>query len=256
MLLLLAGASVAAATEESLPLPVAVPLEMPAAVPGTPPGTAVIWKVQRGETLYGIARRYGISLADLLALNPAMDARQPLMVGRALVVPASGAVQAALPGPVPPPPAPLETGGPSLAPVADPDVRAELNVRWVLPVSGARLTSEFSPQHPGLDLAAPSGTPVLAAAAGVVTESRLDTRTGWGWTVVVDHGNGWRTRYSHNSENIAQVGDQVEAGQWIARVGSTGNSTGPHLDYRVLVAGTPVNPLELPHVPPEQFAAR
>lgn len=253
MLLLLAGANVAAASEESRPFPVAVPLVAPAAVPGTPPGKAALWQVQRGETLYGIARRYGISLAELLALNPAIDAGQPLMVGRALVVPASGAVQAALPGPVPPLPAPPETGGPS---VADPGVRAELNVTWVLPVSSARLTSEFSPQHPGLDLAAPTGTPILAAAAGVVTESRLDTRTGWGWTVVVDHGNGLRTRYSHNSENIAQVGDQVEAGQVIARVGSTGNSTGSHLDYRVLVAGTPVNPLELPHVPPGQFAAR
>ncbi|MBI0445512.1 peptidoglycan DD-metalloendopeptidase family protein [Deinococcus sp. DB0503] len=250
MLLLLAGASVAVATEESLPFPVAVPLAAPA-LPGGSSGTPAVWNVQPGETLYGIARRYGISLAELLALNPAVDARRPLMVGRALVVPT------AVPGPVPPPAAPIPMATGISSPVAAPMAsRAALSGPWVLPVSGARLTSTFSPQHLGLDLAASAGTPVLAAAAGVVTESRLDTRTGWGWTVVVDHGNGLRTRYSHNSENIAQVGDQVEAGQVIARVGSTGNSTGSHLDYRVLVAGTPVNPLELPHVPPGQFAAR
>ncbi|MEW6421263.1 MAG: M23 family metallopeptidase, partial [Deinococcota bacterium] len=80
-------------------------------------------------------------------------------------------------------------------------------------------------------------------------ESRFDARSGWGWTVLLEHEGGWRTRYSHNSANVAQVGEQVRGGQLIARVGSTGRSTGPHVDYRVYVAGVAVDPLALPPGP-------
>jgi murein DD-endopeptidase MepM/ murein hydrolase activator NlpD len=69
--------------------------------------------------------------------------------------------------------------------------------------------------------------------------------TRWSWTIVLDHGDGAQSRYSHNSANLVRVGDVVAGGQATARVGSTGHATGPHLDDRVTIAGRPVNPSSL-----------
>ncbi len=251
MLFLLAGASAAAATEPSMPSPT------PPSSLSLPPGgqTTGLWNVQAGDTLYGIARRHGLSLAALLALNPAVNSTQPLMVGRSLIVPAlPAAVTAPLSAPAALPLPPQTAGATSTSEPGG--IAGVQSLAWVLPVTGVRLTSVFSAQHLGLDLAAPTGTAVVAAAAGVVTESRLDTLTGWGWTIVIDHGNGIRSRYSHNNENLVQAGEGVEAGQVIAQVGSTGNSTGPHLDYRIYVANTPVDPLQVHNLPPTYLAVR
>jgi len=107
------------------------------------------------------------------------------------------------------------------------------------------MTTPYREGHLSIDLAAPTGTPIRAARAGMVTQSYFDNQSGWGLTILVDHGDGMQTRYSHNSANLVRGGQRVEAGQVIARVGSTGNSTGPHLDYRVTMGGQPINPLSL-----------
>ena len=190
----------------------------------TLPGTVNVWTVRRGDTLFTIAQRQGTTLAVLLAANRGLDPQAALQVGQKLALPSrrSAARQP-----------------------ATPTVRAvSIRVTAVLPVQG-RVTTPFLASHPSLDLAAPTGTPIRAARPGVVTQSYFDARSGWGWTILVDHGDGMTTRYSHNSTNLARVGTRVAAGQVIARVGSTGNSTGPHLDYRVTVQGMPVNPLSL-----------
>lgn len=95
--------------------------------------------------------------------------------------------------------------------------------------------------HLGLDFDAPMGSSVNAVADGVVTWS--GQRSGYGNVVEIDHGNGYMTRYAHNSLNVAEVGTRVHAGQTIARVGSTGRSTGPHCHFEVWLNGRPVNPL-------------
>lgn len=95
--------------------------------------------------------------------------------------------------------------------------------------------------HHGLDLSAPSGTPVGVAAAGTVARSGYDSL--FGNVVVVDHGYGYRTLYGHLSARLVSEGDLVSAGDPVGRVGSTGRSTGPHLHYEVRVHGLPVNPL-------------
>ena len=94
--------------------------------------------------------------------------------------------------------------------------------------------------HDGVDIAAPTGTPVKTAAAGTVIFS--GNVAGYGNMVEVDHGDGVVTRYGHNSVNLVAAGDEVQAGQSIALVGSTGRSTGSHLHFEVRKGGKPVDP--------------
>jgi murein DD-endopeptidase MepM/ murein hydrolase activator NlpD len=94
--------------------------------------------------------------------------------------------------------------------------------------------------HLGLDFDAEIGSDIHAVAAGVV--SFVGDKAGYGRVVEIDHGNGYMTRYAHNSANLVQVGDRVKFGQVIARVGSTGRSTGPHCHLEVWLNGKPVNP--------------
>lgn len=121
------------------------------------------------------------------------------------------------------------------------------------PLSGLfRIGSPFGPRrhpiygtarlHAGADFAAPSGTPVIAAAAGVVVVAGV--RGGYGNAVVIDHGHGIATLYAHQSVLVTRVGDTVAAGQIVGLVGSTGASTGPHLHFEVRLYGTPVDPID------------
>ena len=95
--------------------------------------------------------------------------------------------------------------------------------------------------HLGLDFDAPAGTSILAVADGVVTF--VGQRSGYGNVVEIDHGNGYMTRYAHNSKNVVTVGQRVHAGQVIARVGASGRATGPHCHFEVWLHGRAVNPL-------------
>jgi murein DD-endopeptidase MepM/ murein hydrolase activator NlpD len=95
--------------------------------------------------------------------------------------------------------------------------------------------------HRGVDFDAPMGSPVMAVADGVVTFAGV--RSGYGNVIEIDHGNGYMTRYAHNSALVAQVGTRVHAGDTIAKVGSTGHSTGPHCHFEVWHDGRAVNPM-------------
>lgn len=94
--------------------------------------------------------------------------------------------------------------------------------------------------HLGIDFDANTGDPVLSAAGGVV--SFAGVKSGYGNVVEVDHGNGYSTLYGHNSRLIVRAGDIVRGGQQLAKAGSTGRSTGPHVHFEVHVNGRPVNP--------------
>lgn len=95
--------------------------------------------------------------------------------------------------------------------------------------------------HEGIDVTAPTGTPIVAPASGRVSYASMDM--GYGLTVEIDHGNGIRTRFAHCSRLAVRVGQMVTRGQLIAAVGSTGLSTAPHLHYEIHVNGRPVDPL-------------
>jgi murein DD-endopeptidase MepM/ murein hydrolase activator NlpD len=95
--------------------------------------------------------------------------------------------------------------------------------------------------HEGIDISAPRGTPILAAAKGRVTFA--GRRAGYGLLVEIDHGYGYSTLYGHASQVMVRVGQDVQRGDVIAQVGNTGLATSPHLHYEVRVGGRPVNPM-------------
>jgi murein DD-endopeptidase MepM/ murein hydrolase activator NlpD len=118
--------------------------------------------------------------------------------------------------------------------------------------SSYRVTSPFGPRicpfhgrelHPGIDIGAPSGSPIVAAGAGRVTYA--GGRGSYGNVVMIDHGNGVVTLYAHQRTGGIKVGvgQSVDKGQRIGTVGSTGNSTGPHLHWEVRVNGAAKNPM-------------
>jgi murein DD-endopeptidase MepM/ murein hydrolase activator NlpD len=96
--------------------------------------------------------------------------------------------------------------------------------------------------HTGIDFAGKHGADILAVADGVVTWS--GDRYGYGIMVEINHGNGYSTRYAHNSENLVAVGDEVKKGQVVALMGETGRATGPNLHFEVLQNGHRVNPVK------------
>lgn len=124
---------------------------------------------------------------------------------------------------------------------------------WPCP-SSYRITSHFSPSrldpvtgsyysaHKGTDIGAPTGTPVIAAASGLVTAAGFSASMGN--YIVISHGDGITTRYYHNSSLAVSAGQAVKGGQTISYVGSTGWSTGPHLHFEVRINDSPVDPMQ------------
>ena len=115
---------------------------------------------------------------------------------------------------------------------------------FIWPVNGAVVSGfgmRWGRLHEGIDIAATTGTPIWAAAAGTVIHAGW--LGGYGNLVVVDHGNGLATAYAHASAILVSLGQQVSQGETVALVGSTGNSSGPHLHFEVRVNGVAVDPL-------------
>lgn len=120
-----------------------------------------------------------------------------------------------------------------------------------MPLEDARMSSNFGMRthpvlggrrnHQGIDLAAPTGTPVYATADGIV--SRADWFSSYGLFISIEHGGEMQTRYAHLSRLAVAEGERVKKGEIIGYVGSTGRSTGPHLHYEVRIAGAAVNPV-------------
>ena len=137
------------------------------------------------------------------------------------------------------------TGSVNTALTTSSDV-ADLGISLIRPISGT-ITSRFgarssirSSAHTGLDIATASGTPIAAAASGTVTFSGY--KGSYGNLLVISHGNGVQTYYGHCSSLYVTAGESVSQGQTIAAVGSTGNSTGPHLHLEIRVDGVAYNP--------------
>ena len=232
-----------------------VPFPLAAAGHDEPEIAGVLHVVKRGETLYRIARAYGIDAADLMETNGISDPRA-LTVGTELFVPGAERVlevpgaptgSAAEPAGAAPgagsraggaadgasPPAPV----PSAAEVPRP-----ASLAWPLRgVLYGRYGVRQGHRHDGIDISAPEGTPVGAAARGKVIY--VGEQSGYGNLVILRHDDGLVTLYAHASKILVDEGDTVERGRIIARVGQTGRTTGPHLHFEVRVGTRPRNPL-------------
>jgi murein DD-endopeptidase MepM/ murein hydrolase activator NlpD len=191
--------------------------------------------VEPGQTLWRIARVYGIPLEELARANGIVDPAT-LDIGQELFVP--GATERLH---VPPYPAPLAGVD---APGGTPATREAL-FDW--PVPGGRVLSSFGAprggrRHSGVDIGAPPGSPVRAVDAGRVVYSG-STLSGYGKTIIIDHGGDVQSLYAHGSELLVREGSWVERGQPIARIGRSGNASTDHCHFEVRQGDIAVDPL-------------
>jgi murein DD-endopeptidase MepM/ murein hydrolase activator NlpD len=257
------GAALAALVLAACPAPRAalrpppVPLEA-AAHHDEPALAGVVHVVRRGETVWRIARAYGIDPGDLMETNGIADPRN-VEVGAELFVPGAAHPVEVPPAPgAEPAPAAPSTSTPTSTPARTPTpAPAPTPTRAASPAASGRPSSALAwplkgvlygrygvrdgRRHDGIDIAAPEGTPVLAAEAGTVIYA--GEQAGYGAIAILRHEGGLVTLYAHNARLLVREGDRVRRGEPIARVGQTGKTTGPHLHFEVREGTRPRNPL-------------
>jgi murein DD-endopeptidase MepM/ murein hydrolase activator NlpD len=194
----------------------------------------VVHEIKAGDTLSKLADRYNVPAEDIRAYNDIRDPKK-LRVGQRVVIPAVGPLKSSTALPLPEA-RPIETERAQLKMVSIAGVRSYIG-DLEYPVQSARYSSRFgwrwSKFHEGLDLAAPEGTDVLAAHDGEVVFVS-ESWSGYG-KVIVLKGDRFMTVYGHNSRNKVSKGDRVERGAVIAKVGQTGDASGPHLHFETRV---------------------
>ncbi len=202
-----------------------------------------VYAAQPGDNFVLLSARLGYDADFLAALNN-LSAGYCCRGGELLRLPAEAWVDLeAGPGS-------RAEGGPLLAARSSPrQARGTAGSRiWQRPLLEAGVvTSAFGasrsggPGHHGIDIAVPADSPILAVHGGTVLEAGWKNEV-YGNAVLLDHGNGWQTLYAHCNSVLVQAGQRVEQGQRIALVGSTGNSTGPHLHLELHKDGVCLNP--------------
>lgn len=258
-----------------LPQPVARPIPPVATAPLAPPTGNVdrrqepgVYRARSGETVYSVARRYGV---DAYALITANDLAPPfdLYEGQRLVIPGV-ARPAVVAGPVSPETRPERpatrpaTASPGEAvtaalprqgpPLPEPP---QGSGGFIWPVEG-NVISDFGAKgggryNDGINIAAENGAPVRAAESGVVAYAGNEVR-GFGNMLLLKHTNGWVTAYAHNQELLVKRGERVQRGQVIARVGQSGSVDRPQLHFEIRKGKRAVDPLQ--ELPRPSAAAR
>lgn len=202
----------------------------PGAVARNYPAQAAVTHVIRpGETLAAIAYRYGVTVHALAVANGISNPSR-IVAGRVLSIPSATAGSNSVA---------YASAGPGLCAGVEPERTG--TGYFARPVRGYFLTQRFHDGHSGIDLALDEGEPVYAADGGTVVYAGWNN-AGYGNLIVLDHGNGWRTYYAHLSAVHITCGEWIPRGSLIGDVGSTGNSTGPHLHFELLRFGIAINP--------------
>lgn len=189
-----------------------------------PPINGVVVEVQEGDTIEGLARRYNVP-PEVIREYAANRLSPPytLQPGTLIVIP-GGSKERNLPPP-----------------------RAYSGYTYMWPTRGV-ITQGFSTHHKGVDIATIYGAYVYASRRGRVRSVTWDD-TGYGYMVIIDHGDGWNTLYAHLKGALVQPGQYVRQGEIIGRVGGTGRATGPHVHFEVRKGRVRYDPMKF--LPPQ-----
>ncbi len=203
------------------------------------PVSGVTHKVASGENLSVLAKKYNVPAENILEANRFSDSSQ-LAIGQKLIIPGGGKIAYAEAKPS------NYSGFNVIKDIVEQDLLKPVNAKSLAgnkmnwPTLGKRITQYFSWRHRALDIANKLGTPIYAADTGIVEYAGWGK--GYGIQIVVDHGGGKKTRYAHLSKLYIKKGDEVEKGEAIGAMGSTGRSTGSHLHFEVIINGAKYNP--------------
>jgi len=194
------------------------------------PVTGIRHTIKKGDTYGKIALMYDVETEDITIYNDL--APTELRIGKKIIVP-NGVKKAV-----------SSSGSTAVSPTRSTKPQSGYYIR---PTSG-RITSRFGPRsgryHYGIDFGSPTGTPIVAAASGVVLKTTCGS--GYGNCLIIQHDNGTKTLYAHASKLYVGTGTRVTKGERIAAVGSTGRSTGPHLHFEIIKSnGQKINPNNL-----------
>lgn len=210
------------------------------------PSDGILYKIRQGDTLGRIAQRYSIDVESIITTNKLAGIDTTLAIGQIILLPNAIPPQIIQKAPqrqtllsrikdifVP--------SNPASVPKKAQAIRGRSGFIW--PTSASRITQYFSWRHPGVDIAGPPSNNIYAAAGGTVIFSGW--QRGYGNTIIIDHGEGHKTRYGHASKLFVSAGETVSRGEVIAKVGSTGRSTGPHLHFEVYSGKSRINPFSI-----------
>lgn len=193
------------------------------------PTTGLNHTVEKNDTITKLAKTYQVEPESILESNKLLDASE-IKVGQRLFI---------AEGLKPKPARAIRYYQPSSGFVAAPR-----GGKYIWPTTNYHITQYFTWRHYGLDVGNKLGQPIYASADGEVTlSSQGRWNGGYGNQIIINHGNGVKTRYAHNSYNLVNVGQKVVQGQVIAAIGSTGRSSGPHVHFEIMINNRRVNPL-------------
>lgn len=203
------------------------------------PVSGVAHTVKSGDTLESVAKKYSAEQQAILdyPFNDVPDDFR-LKVGQVLTIPDGVPPETKTPPKSKPQPQYLAQG------VNSPAFSAPGGAQFIWPAGGT-LTQYFSWYHPAIDIANRNAPGIVASDGGIVVVAGWVDNTGYGNRVMIDHGNGYVTHYAHLSNIYVSVGQTVSRGQLIGQMGSTGRSTGTHLDFGIHYKGVALNPLAI-----------
>jgi murein DD-endopeptidase MepM/ murein hydrolase activator NlpD len=189
-----------------------------------PPVDGLVVTVAAGDTLDSIAQSTGVSADQIVSYNGLTDTN--LVIGQRLIIPGARGTAIAKPKPAP------RTSKPSRTTTYRPPAATYSGGAFAWPVPGGTISQYFHYGHPAIDIAAPYGSRVVAAAGGSVTFAGWNDNGG-GYQIWISHGSGLYTTYNHLSAINVGVGERVGRAQQVGRVGQSGWATGPHLHFEV-----------------------
>ncbi len=196
------------------------------------PTTGVLHKIVRGDTIAAIAKKYKADIDKIISANQ-LSSESQIKIGQELIIPEGVR------------PTTISTQIASVSKVVSPipsAAQANTGTKLLWPAGVRRISQYYGWRHPAIDIAGPKGTAIYAAESGTVEVSGWNAG-GYGYYIIINHGNGIKTLYAHASQLYVKRGEKVNRGQVIMAMGSTGRSTGPHLHFEVRVGGVKVNPL-------------